>query len=159
VSARAHPRLHTGVKRRVRGSAAEACAKAWAEAGGVKVVEAESGLKARRLYAAADPDANHGDKPLTWEEVVRLTRDLHLTAFADALAALNGGVVLDGGDTRAPATLAPLFSQAAGEVVTALLDGRTESAGLALDRALKAGAALRAALTLSAAQKPWRDSP
>jgi dsRNA-specific ribonuclease len=140
------PRPLTGVKRRVRGSAAEACAKAWAEAGGVKVVEAESGLKARRLYAAADPDANHGDKPLSWEEVVRLTRDLQLTAFADALAALTGAVVLDGADTRAADVLAPLFARHAGEVTVALLEGRTESAGVALDATLRLGAALRAAL-------------
>lgn len=134
-----------GVKRRARGSAAQACAEAFEQAGGVVAVAAESGIKARRLYAASDPNANHGDKPLTWPEVYRLTRDLGVTAFADALVGLNGGVVLDGGDTRPASVLGPQLARLSGEVNAALLEGRTDAALIALDALLKTGAALRAA--------------
>lgn len=136
-----------GVKPRRAGTAAAACATAWAQAGGVAVVAAETGIKPQRLYAAADPDSNGKDqKQITWREVLRIERDLGVTAFSDALVAQRGGVVLDGYDGRDVASLRSAWATATGEATAALLDGRTEAAALLLERALRLGAALRAAL-------------
>lgn len=135
-----------GNKRPRLADAAAACARAVQSAGGVKAVAAETGIKARRLYAACDPDGDGAYAPLSWPEVFRLTRDLGVTDFADALVALNGGVVLDGGDARPASVLAPLLARLSGEAGAALMEGRTEGALAALDAVLRTGAALRAAL-------------
>ena len=132
------------------GDAAAACAAAWAQAGGVRAVERETGIKAKRLYEAADPDAADRQKPLTWDEVLRIERDLGVTAFSDALVALHGAVALHGDDSRDAGKLAPRFAKAAGDAVAALLDGRGDAVA-ALDLVLKTGAALRATLSKGAA--------
>lgn len=136
-----------GTKPRIAGTAAAAAAEAWAQAGGVKAVSAETGIKERRLYGAADPDSDGGDhKELTWREVMRLERDLGITAFSDALVALRGGVVLDGADGRDVASLRLMFVAASQAATLALMEDRREAAALELEKSLRLGAALRAAL-------------
>ncbi len=146
------PRTQIGVKRRHAGTPEAACASAWAQGGGVKRVEAASGIKAKRLYEAADPDAGDRQKELTWREVCRLERDpdLAITAFSDALVAQRGGVVLDGGDTRDVSVLKPALLRVAHAATEALFDDRNEAAVIALEQLLRHAAALHAALNARA---------
>lgn len=73
-----------------------ALARAFAASGGVPAVERETGIKAKRLYAAQDPDSDGRQKELTVIELRRIARVSPDAALilAEEFAALAGASVV-----------------------------------------------------------------
>lgn len=83
-----------GYKRRAPGSAHEAIARGFAEAGGVEAVAAILPSRSpKRLYEVMNPDCVDGDvRPLSYHEARALTLAAGAHAFAEDLAIAAGGL-------------------------------------------------------------------
>lgn len=139
-----------GLKLKRWGTGALAWARAVAQAGGADAVEAETGLKAKRLYQGANPDGGK-EKLLSYDDARRFTKITKAVALAEDMAECAGGAFLDlqghrGAGKTSDELLADFVHASAG-ITAAHLEGADSEARLkANSAALRTLAALQAAL-------------
>lgn len=121
-----------GYKRRRPGSVHEVISRGYDQAGGITVAAEVLRRDPKRLYDAANPDAETRHKhPLTYEDARLLTRTARgdVTAFAEDLALAAGGAFIPAFDQTGGklGLLAARFGQETGEalqhIYAALADG------------------------------------